>query len=70
MWSLLLTHHPSPNAIYIPARNFEIPLPGDTKKNGQNFISRLRRKNSDFSLRNTLTQFTLFYFICNIYNVE
>ena len=33
MWSLHveLTHHPSPNAINIPARNFEIPLPGDNK---------------------------------------
>lgn len=34
LWSLLLTHHPGPDSINIPARNFEIPLPGE--KNGQN----------------------------------
>ena len=42
--SLLLTHHPGPDSINIPARNFEIPLPGE-KKNGQNLISRLRTRN-------------------------
>lgn len=29
--SLLLTHHPGPDSINIPARNFEIPLPGEKK---------------------------------------
>lgn len=51
--SLLLTHHPSPNAINIPARNFKIPLPGSKKV--QNSISRLRRKKL-FSFRNPLSE--------------
>ena len=29
--SLLLTHHPGPDSINIPARNFEIPLPSEKK---------------------------------------
>lgn len=43
LWSLLLTHHPGPDSINIPARNFEIPLPGEKK--WAKLISRLRTRN-------------------------